>query len=167
MKKTIMHPAWGQITYEENIWTGKKTVTVNGTALPKAGKNQFTFRQGEMLTVVSLQGNALSGATLHICGQQFELYPKPSVLDWLLSALPFVLVLIWGNSKALCSIIPVIGGAIGGGLGGLSLIITMLNVRGKPVGTKLLAALLAMLITFAVGAALGYIFLMVLVAASV
>ena len=30
MKEIVNHPIYGEIIYNENIWTGKRTLTVNG-----------------------------------------------------------------------------------------------------------------------------------------
>ncbi len=166
MKKTVMHPEYGKITYEESIWTGKKTLSVNGVVLPKDGKNSYLLAAGQDSTYVTLNGNAVTGASVVIRGQEIVIYPKPTVLDWILSCLPFVLILVWGNNPALCSIVPVAGGAIGGALGAAASIVAMLNMRQKPVGKKLLISLLALLATFGIGALVGYILLIVLIAAT-
>lgn len=167
MKNTVMHPEFGKITYEENFWTGKRTISVNGTVLPKRTKNSYLLAAGENSTYVDLKGSAFIGASIVIRGQEIVIYPKPTVLDWIFSLLPIVLMLVWGNSVQLCSIIPVVGGAIGGGLGGAAMVVTMLNLRGKRVGGKLLVALVATLVTFLIGAVLGYILLAALIAGTV
>lgn len=159
MNKTVMHPVYGAITYDENIWTGKKTVTVNGVPLAKRTKNIFSLSNGAESIPVTLKGNAMTGASIVIGGEALELYPKPSVLDWILSMLPFVLVMVWGNSRALCEIVPVVGGAIGGAVSGMAIVLCMTALREKSVGKKLLIALLALAATFAVCAAIGYVIL--------
>ena len=42
-----------------------------------------------------------------------------------LSVIPFALILVWGNSVSLCSIVPVVGGFIGGAV---SALFSMFNV---------------------------------------
>jgi len=39
MKEVINHPTYGEIVYDESIWTGKKIITVNGTTAPAVSKN--------------------------------------------------------------------------------------------------------------------------------
>lgn len=156
MKKTIMHQTYGEIVYEEGIWSGKKTITINGTALQKAKKNVYMLADEENVQV-TLRGSVLTGASLNIRGEEICVFAKPAWYDWLLSFLPLALIMIWGNSISLCSIIPVVGGAIGGALGGVGLVVTMFLIREKGIVHKLLTALLATLITFAAGAALGYL----------
>ena len=67
---------------------------------------------------VYLKGNSLSGVHITINGETFILLVALKWYDILLSLLPFILVLIWGNSRYLVNIVPIIGGVIGGGLGG-------------------------------------------------
>ena len=156
MKKIIQHPLYGEITYEESLWSGKKALAVNGTPLQKVGKDTYTLSFGEMNTLVVLKGNALNGACLRIGGEEVWVVPKAAPLDWVLSVLPFMLMLLWGNNPRLCSIVPVVGGAIGGALGGAGMVITMLLVRDKKGLGKVLTGLLIALATLAIGAVLGF-----------
>jgi hypothetical protein len=41
MKITIQHTTYGEIIYEESIWTGKKELTVNGVKAQKTSKKTF------------------------------------------------------------------------------------------------------------------------------
>lgn len=41
MKVTVNHPVHGEIVFEENFWTGKKKLSVNGKKLQKVGKKTF------------------------------------------------------------------------------------------------------------------------------
>lgn len=156
MKKVILHPTYGEIVYEEGFWSGKRAFTVNGAAMRKVSKDTYTFIVGEESVQATLKSNMLAGAFLDICGEKVWIISKPKWYDWLLSFLPFAIIMLWGNSAQLCSIVPVAGGAIGGALGGAGLVITMFNVREKRGVKKILTALLATLITFTIGAALGY-----------
>ena len=157
MKKIVMHPEYGRIIYEENIWTGKKSLAVNGKCLKKGRKNVFTLEDGENTLYVTLKGNALTGVTATIQGQDIVILPKLSGLDYILCLLPFALIMIWGNSQALCSIIPVVGGAIGGGLSGLAGVLCVSMMREKTTGQKIFISLLATVITFLICAAIGFI----------
>lgn len=167
MTQTIMHPVYGAISYEENIWTGKKSLAINGKYLKKGRKNVFTLEDGENTLYVTLKGNALTGVTATIQGQDIVILPKLSGLDYILCILPFALIMIWGNSPALCSIIPVAGGAIGGGLSGLAGVICVSMMREKTTGQKLLISLLATVITFLICAALGFIIALGMVAGTI
>ena len=129
MTQTIMHPVYGAISYEENIWTGKKSLAVNGKYLKKGRKNVFTLEDGENTLYVTLKGNALTGVTATIQGQDIVILPKLSGLDYILCILPFALIMIWGNSQALCSIVPVVGGAIGGAIGAIFACESMMLMR--------------------------------------
>lgn len=156
MKKNISHPVYGEIIYEESVWSGKKSISMKGIPLKCISKNVYTLEDGEYTIQVNLRGSALAGVALCIQNEEIWVINKPAWYDWVLSMIPFVLMIVWGNSVQLCSIIPVVGGAIGGALGGAAMVMTMFMIRGKSIVRKLLTALLSTLITFAIGAALGY-----------
>ena len=156
MKKTMQHPVYGEIVYKESWWTGRKTLSLNGTALQKVSKDSYSLPRGDESARGILKGNVLTGVCLNIGGEDIWIVPKTGALDWVLSALPFALIMLWGNNPQLCSLIPVVGGAIGGGLGGAGVIITMLSVRDKKGFGKVLTGLLIALATFVIGAVLGF-----------
>lgn len=114
MKIVKEHPVHGKIVYSESTWSGKKSITVNG--VPAVPLSKKVFMLGE--TRLTLSGNSLTGLHLSIGMQIVELSPKPKWYEIMLAILPFIFLMIWGNSVALCEIFPVIGGAIGGGLAG-------------------------------------------------
>ena len=43
MTQTIMHPVYGAISYDESIWTGKRTLAINGKLLKKGKKNFWWY----------------------------------------------------------------------------------------------------------------------------
>lgn len=72
------------------------------------------------------------------------------------SVLPFALILIWGNSAALVSIVPVVGGALGGLISGIIAVLNLLIVKGvKPIWLKILISIgmlaAAFLLCFLIG----------------
>lgn len=156
MKKRIVHPAYGEIIYEESIWSGKKSLWINGTALKKVNKTTYVLGEGDGALQVAVGGSVMTGVALSIRGEDIWIVSKPTALDWILAAIPFMLMIVWGNNAQLCSIIPVVGGAIGGALGGFGMVYTMIALRERSTAAKLLTALLATLATFAVGALLGF-----------
>jgi len=156
MKNTIQHPIYGQITYEESFWTGKKTITIGDNRLQNAQKNSFYWIVGETSELVIVTGNAMLGVSLTIRGEIIWVYPKTPWYDWLLAFLPMVLIMFWGNSAALSSIIPVVGGAIGGGICGGAAVTGMYLFHGKRLWQKLLIALTTAVITFIICAVLGF-----------
>lgn len=167
MIKTVVHPVYGTIALDENIWTGKKSLSIRGQALTKCRKNTYSLTGEDDGILVTLKGSTVTGAKVIIRGEEIQICPKPSTLDWLLSAIPFILIMVWSMNPALCAIVPVVGGAIGGALGGLAVVLSITNIQEKPLGKKLLVSLLATLATFAVGAALGYVVVFAMVAATV
>lgn len=53
MSITIPHAKYGTIVYDENIWTGKRTLLCNNTPCTKLGRNSFQMEDG---TVATLKG---------------------------------------------------------------------------------------------------------------
>ncbi|MBE6544226.1 MAG: hypothetical protein E7675_07470 [Ruminococcaceae bacterium] len=125
MKAVIQHEVYGQIEYTESFWTGKKTLTINGTPAQLVSKKEFNFGG----KTVSIKGSYYSGTSLEIDGQIIEVFQKPQWYEVVLAFLPFAFLLVWGNSTVLCSIFPVIGGALGGALGGLAGCISLMFMK--------------------------------------
>ena len=76
-----------------------------------------------------IEGSYLGGAKLLINNETIEIVPKPKWYEIFLSVLPFVFLMVWGNNVALCAIFPVVGGAIGGALGGLGVVFSLLYMK--------------------------------------
>ena len=100
-----------------------------------------------------LLGNLFMGIQLSINQEMIEISPRPAWYEIVLAILPVSFLLTWGNSPALCAIFPVIGGAIGGGLGAVfSMTSLLLMKNAKSITKKLLIGVgmfaLTLLISF-------------------
>lgn len=139
MKTSTHHIGYGQIEYDENIWTGKRELIVNGQKLTKQKKNLFLLNTENEAPECRVKGSFLTGVTLQVDQDVIELSMPCKWYEYFCSALIFVFVLVWGNAPALCRIIPLVGGAIGGAISGLSACFTLyLMKETKQVGLKLL-----------------------------
>ncbi|MBO5323176.1 MAG: hypothetical protein J6A88_03640 [Oscillospiraceae bacterium] len=125
MQARVQHPVYGEIIYNENVWTGKKELSINGNFLPPVSKKTFVFNGQN----ADIEGSYLGGAKLLINNEIIEIAPKPKWYEIFLSVLPFVFLLVWGNNASLCAIFPVVGGAIGGALGGLGVVFSLLYMK--------------------------------------
>lgn len=125
MNVTVNHPSYGEIVYSESFWTGKKSLTINGTPLQGLSKKEFLFDEKKII----VKGNYLLGASLQIENEEIALSPKVKWYETVLAILPFIFVLTWGNSPDLVAVIPILGGAIGGALGGTFGCISMLLMK--------------------------------------
>ena len=138
MKNVINHEKYGEIVYNESVWTGKKRLFVNGVELNRRTKNSFILSidgEDHMLVVA---GNFVMGATLLIKGEKIQLVPKIKWYEIALGAIMFAFFLVWGNVPTLCAMFPLVGGAIGGfvsALFGIGAIVTMKFL--KPIWAKL------------------------------
>jgi hypothetical protein len=139
MKASTHHVGYGQIEYNENFWTGKRELTVGGQKLLKKKKNVYTFNSETGNLDCRIKGSFLTGATLHIDQDVIQLSESCKWYEIFCSVFIFAFVLIWGNIPDLCEIIPIVGGAIGGGISGLGACVSLfLMKRTKNAGLKLL-----------------------------
>ncbi len=146
MKVIVTNEKYGEFVYEESFWTGKKELFLNGEKLEKSSKNVFLMNNGD---AVYLKGNYLSGVNVTINDETFPLMSALKWYDILLSLLPFILVLIWGNSRGLVNIVPIVGGAIGGLFGGLGTGINLLLSKSiKNIWLKIVITILVTGLTF-------------------
>ncbi len=125
MKIVINHPTYGTIIYDESFWTGKKTLTVNGTLCFAVSKKEFMI--GDQKALIS--GNLFAGVRLSINQETIEISPRPTWYEIALAILPIAFLLTWGNSPTLCAIFPVVGGAIGGAIGALFSLTSLLLMK--------------------------------------
>ena len=125
MKEIIQHPVYGEIIYNENIWTGKKALTVNGINAQPISKKEYMINEKKAL----LKGSYLTGTSLSIEGDTIQLSPKTKWYEMVFAILPFLFLITWGNNATLCSIFPVVGGALGGVLGGIALLVSLFFMK--------------------------------------
>lgn len=154
MKQTIQHEKYGEILYNENFWTGKKSLSMNGAPLTKISKKEFQTANGVTGTIT---GSFLLGACLSIEGETIRLTPKITWYEIVLCILPFILIMIWGNVVALCQIVPVVGGAIGGAISGMLSVVSLFVMRSvKPVWAKILIGIGFVGATFGICCGIGF-----------
>ena len=151
MKASIHHVGYGQIEYNENFWTGKRELIVDGQRLLKKKKNVYELEGQNGVLECRIKGSFLTGATLFVDQDVIQLSEPCKWYEIFCSALICAFVLTWGNVPSLCRIFPIVGGAIGGGIGGLAACINLfLMIKTKKVGFKLLIWLGMFLGTIAV-----------------
>ena len=156
MREVVRHPVFGEIVYEESSLSGKKALTVNGVPAQAISKKEFWVNGKKAI----LSGSALSGVSLAIDGEVIQLTPKTKWYETVLAFLPFLLVLIWSNSRELCAIFPMVGGAIGGAIGGIGSATALYYMKKqKSVGIKMLISLGALAATVFVDYALAQVIL--------
>ncbi|MBQ9118313.1 MAG: hypothetical protein IJY11_03825 [Clostridia bacterium] len=149
MRDTIKHDVYGYITYDESFWSGKCTVQFDGQYLEKTGKKTFVKQTEDGVINVAVKGNFITGVKLVINGEELQVVPAIKWYEVVLSAAIFVLILVWGNNVALCSVVPVVGGAIGGFISALFAVLNVIIVkRIKNVWLKILVSLGMMGLTF-------------------
>lgn len=115
MKSVVNHEKYGEITYEESFWTGKRKLFINGQEMRAVNKKTFQFDNSDGKIInLKLFGNTIIGVKAHIDGEVVVLMAPPSWYDWVFMAIICAFGIVWGNVPALVKIIPLVGGAIGG-----------------------------------------------------
>ncbi len=136
MRSAINHPTHGVIICEESFWTGKKSLIVNGFLANRISRKEFELNGKTYL----LKGSVYTGLTMTVDGEIIVLAPRPKWYEFVLFILPIVFMLTWGNSVELCSIFPVVGGALGGVLGALfgCASLSLMKRSDRPLGKILI-----------------------------
>lgn len=116
MEKIIQHEKYGQIKYTESFWTGSAGVEINGVVLNKTGKKTFEYQDGETQIPIQAKGNLLTGVKMEIGQDTIVIRESAKWYEYALSAFIFIFILVWGNVVALCELLPLVGGAIGGAI---------------------------------------------------
>ena len=111
MKEIIQNEKYGTIEFSQGDFWGKNSISINGTELEKINNKQFKMEDGTLVNVV---GGSFSGIKLQINDEAVQITNPGKWYEILIYILGFVVMIVWSNSVALCSIIPMIGGAIGG-----------------------------------------------------
>ncbi len=131
MRSVITTEKYGEIAYEESIWTGSKKIFVNGIQLTKINKKTFAGEiNGEKVTAV-ITGGYLTGAVIDINGLKVRVTESAKWYDYVFPSVLLFIFLIWSNNPALCLVFPVAGGAVGCGIAGGAAVMTMFVI--KPV----------------------------------
>lgn len=139
--------------YEENAWTGKRSLTVNGVPLTKTGKRQFSVtKEDGTVSYITVKGSFLSGISL-LTSEGEVVLVKNKWYDWVLIFLPMVGIVV---GVAGC-------GAIGGGLS------AFFGLLGAFVNATLLRSKLSMpvkillcIVVFAVVSAVWFLLYLVI-----
>ena len=159
MTKTIQHEKYGTIVYEENIWTGKQVVKVNGVELKKEKRKLFVGAFENGVINITLKGNSLTGLKLSINnGNEILVIESMKWYDIALSVIIASVIIALGNVHAVVKVVPIVGGAIGGGIAGLVAGINLAIIKfQKKIWVKILITLLAFGVAFGLCTMVGAI----------
>lgn len=132
MKEVTMNETLGEIVYEENVWTGKKSLTVNGETLEKTGKKTFRFADGRCTNV---KGSMIFGTKMTVGNDTISISKPLTWYEYIIAIIIPAFVIIWGASPALVQIFPIVGGAVGGAIRGFAMVACILTMKqtAKPV----------------------------------
>ena len=94
-------------TYEENIWTGKKQLSINGVKCTKMDKKSFV--DPETRELLTIKGSLITNISITKKSGTYYLV-KNSPFDWLFICLSFAVMVM---------ALVLLSGVLGGGLGGV------------------------------------------------
>ena len=159
MTEITNHEKYGRIVYTESFWLGKKTISVNGKLGQKIAKNAYLI-DGKAATI---KGSYLYGSDLFIEGEKVEIVKRPKWYELLLALIPFIFIVIWGSVPSLVEIFPVVGGALGGLIGALGGIYSvMLTKKMNTLFTKVLIGIGFAIATIATAFIVGILIIVAL-----
>ena len=161
MTERVSHPTLGEILYEENFWTGKKNLYQNGKPLERIDKKTFAILCGDESKYVYVNGNVFMGISLFVDGEIIQVTPKTTWYELACSIFIFVFLAVWSNNITLCTIVPIIGGAIGGGIYGVMVMLNIILMKKTDnILFKLLIWLGMLVGSFAIGFVLAMLILL-------
>ncbi len=135
MQVVVNNPTYGEIVYNESFWTGKRTLKINGAEAKRLEGKNYAIND----TMARLKGSYIGGVKLVIGVDEIEIVPSPKWYEILCALFLLVFVTVWGNSVALCSIVPLVGGVIGGAIAGVCAVLSIFLMKmTNNVGFKLL-----------------------------
>ena len=120
MKETVVNQKYGIVVYEENDWTGARSVTFSNYLLVNVDKQTYTFNDGEESHIVKIVGSAFTGVKLVVDNVEEIEMTKPTLwYEYIFAVLPFAFVMIWQFMPLdIYFTFPIVGGAIGGAISG-------------------------------------------------
>jgi len=96
-----------ELCFEENFWTGKKTIIYNGQVLTKIKTNVYQYSDEQTTEQFVIKGNTITGLAIQMFGNSVVISRKLLWYEIVMSVMVFIPSLYFGA----------IGGALGGGLG--------------------------------------------------
>lgn len=139
-----------EVVYDENIWTGKGSLTIGGESGTKIGKRLFSFGSDAQKSEVTIKGSFLTGLTLIFSGGEQLVLAKNKWYEWILIFLPLI-----GFA------VGVTCGAIGGGLSALfGMLGAFFNAYFLRTGLNIFLKIIACI---AIAAAVFFIWVMIYV----
>lgn len=153
MRELVNHEKFGVIEYTENFWTGRKNLYINGKQLKKFKRGTYEWQKEDGTTEFCyLGGNFLKGATLMIKSDTIPLTQGMRWYEYLMAFFLFIIPMVWGSIPSLCLIIPIVGGAVGGGVYAVIAFTAMVLIKKTDnLMLKFLVWIVALFIAFVVG----------------
>lgn len=161
MKETIQHENYGTIEFFEGNLIANRKISINGQELTKKSNKQFYLNDGKSVKVI---GGLFSGVKLDIEGEIVQISNPGKWYEIAIYITGLILLIIWSNSVALCSIIPMIGGAIGGLLYAIPAVIGFsFSVKQKNPVLKLIITISSVLLGLIICAIAGVLFVALII----
>ena len=156
MKEIIQHEKYGTIEFSEGTVLGNRQILINGQPLTKKSNKIFYLADG---TTVKVEGSLFTGVKLNIDGEMVQITPAGKWYELAIYIAGFVLLMIWSNSIPLLTILPMIGGGIGGLLYAIPAVLGFsVSVKQKNPILKVTITLCSVLIGLILCVIVGFIY---------
>lgn len=136
--------------YEENLWTGKRTILYYGTPLKKLSYNKYLYERNGLKETFEVNGNSLVGVKIKMFDRQIKVIRPLNWYEILLSVLVFVSFFVFsGFSNSVWL------GALLGGIGGSICVTNLFLVK---LSNNIWQKILLSIVMIGLGLLLSYIF---------
>lgn len=153
--KIELESKYGHISYYERPFQGTRIIKIKDEELKRIDKYKYTY--GKDKRKVEVFGNFLSGINLEINGQFIEILPAPKIREYLICAIPFFLLTLWGSIPFLTNIIPLLGSVWGAAINaGLFVIVLIIERMNYKLLNKIIVISIFTLISFLICFLIGY-----------
>ena len=164
MKKTFDIENIGKVEVIHNFFLGTYQIYLGDKEFKRLSKTSYVlettgddlFEKPKTITAI-ISGNFVSGSYLLINNKSYELLKKVPWYSFILSAIPLILSVVLGNMRSLAEAgFYYVGGAIGGGISGLFLVLIIYaNGIAQKWYYRLLFSLLLILAAFFICLGIG------------
>lgn len=117
-------------SYTENIWTGKKELTLNGVALEKRNREVFAVNRDGAEELITVKGNFLMGVTLVEGDGNNIVLVQNKWYEWVLIVLPLLGIGVGFFGGAIGGVLSMLFYLLGGAIGGVLSVLFCLLCAG-------------------------------------
>lgn len=129
MIKNITVKDVGNVEFRESFWSGKKRIFIDGREAVRRDRNLFLWEKDGVEHQIIITGTVFSGLCVVIDKLSYRLTEPLPWYSYVIVIGGALFCAIWMFTPALVELVPLVGGAIGGGIVGLFVAIQIYVAR--------------------------------------